>query len=119
MTKVSRAHVRASDAYLKDANSHAQSERGRYDCALDSGYLALLSVLTADERDVADHPSERAVRLAAYRLKVDVADSLRLLRSRHSAEVSPSVSVALGWAQAVRKRVLEMESLNSPNGQAD
>ena len=110
MIQISNAHVRASDTYLKDANSPAQSERGRFDCALDAGYLALLSVLTAEERDVVDHPSEHAAAIAAERLGVDAALVLHFLRLRHSAEIAPSSQEALAWALSVRERVRQLES---------
>ena len=110
MIQISNAHVRASDTYLKDANSPAQSERGRFDCALDAGYLALLSVLTAAERDVPDHQSECVAEIAAQRLGLDDALALRFLRLRHSAEVAPSTQEALAWALMVRSRVRQLES---------
>jgi hypothetical protein len=98
----SRAMMAASDTYLLDASSEHQSERGRWDAAFDSGYLALLSVLSPLERDVDDHPNEIALLLASERLGVDADQGRSLLRMRYAAERTRSFEGVLSWATRVR-----------------
>lgn len=102
MNEISLAHTTLSDNYLRDALNDIQSERGRVDCAIDSGYAALLSVLTPAERCVADHPNLGAASIAAKRLGIDEAEVARLLHSRYSLEGRPELVGALTWAEDVR-----------------
>jgi hypothetical protein len=102
---LSRAMMAASDAYLLDASSEHQSERGRWDAAFESGYLALLSVLSPVERDVDDHPNEIALLLASERLGVDADQGCSLLRMRYLAERTRGFEEVSAWAAGIRSLV--------------
>lgn len=101
----SRAMLAASDTYLLDASSEHQSERGCWDAAFDSGYLALLSVLSPVERDVDDHPNEMALLLASERLGVDAERGTSLLRMRYGADRTRSFEEVVTWAICIRSMV--------------
>lgn len=98
----SRAMMAASDTYLLDASSEHQSERGRWDAAFESGYLALLSVLSPVERDVDDHPNEIALLLASGRLGIDADRGRSLLRMRFAADRACGFEEVSSWAAQVR-----------------
>lgn len=102
---ISRALLAASDTYLRDALSGHQSEPGRWDAAFESGYLAILSVLSQLERDVEDHPNEIAMLLALERIGVDAEQGQSLVRMRYAAEKTASFEEVLAWATLVRSVV--------------
>jgi hypothetical protein len=98
------AHIVLSDAYMGDARGPIQSDRGRVDCAFDSGYHALLAVLTKDERPREDAPSVDAVRLACKRLDLEPEAGMRLAQQRYSADERATLEQVLEWAEQVRAR---------------
>jgi hypothetical protein len=102
---VSRALMVTSDAYLRDASSEHQSERGRWDASFEAGYIALLTILSSVERDVDDHPNETVLMLASNRLGVEAEQGLRLLRMRYSAEQARSFEEVSSWTTLVRSTV--------------
>jgi hypothetical protein len=82
---MSTKHLAMSDTFLQDAHSDAQSMRGRIDCAFEAGYLALLAVLTDDERPTDEHPSVEAIARAYARLERDIAPDVRLAGAHYRA----------------------------------
>ena len=106
------AHLALSDAYIADARGPIQSERGRVDCAFDSGYHALLAVLTRDERPREDPPSVNAVQLACTRLGVDVETGVRLAQQRYSADERDGLAAVMVWAEQVRARAKQFVEIN-------
>jgi hypothetical protein len=105
---VSKPHMAMSDQFFEDAQSSAQSLHGRVDCAVDSGYFALLSVLSAVERDRPDHPIEAVLSEAARRLSLDMQTGHRLLSARYAVDDErPSLEEAMAWAESVRRLVRE------------
>ncbi len=63
---VGERQMRLSDVYWRDAQSDAQSMRGRVDCAFEAGYTALLAVLPESEHP-SEHPSFDAI-IRAYEI---------------------------------------------------
>ncbi len=106
------AHMMLSDAYLGDARGPVQSDRGRVDCAFDSGYHALLAVLTKDERPREDPPSVEAVRLACRRLDLEPEVGMRLAQQRYSAGERDGLEKVLEWAEQVRARAKHYLEIN-------
>jgi len=98
------AHMVLSDALFEDARGPIQSDRGRLDCAFDSGYHAMLAVLTEAERRRGDDPSVEAVRLACARLELDVETGVRRAHQRYSPEERDNLDTVLTWAETVRVR---------------
>jgi hypothetical protein len=95
-----------SDQFFGDAQCSAQSQRGKIDCAVDSGYFALLSVLSPGERDRSDHPNEDVLSAAARRLNIDAQAGHRLLSARWAVDDQrPSLVEAMAWAESVRRAV--------------
>ena len=105
---ISKAHMAMSDCYLRDAGYGGQSPRGRVDTAFDSGYLALLSVLTDEERRSHEHPSPQVVEIASRRLALDPGRGVFLQSCRYSGDDMPALPDVLGWAEGVRARVREL-----------
>jgi hypothetical protein len=108
--QISAAHLQLSDDFMKDAMAGALSARGACDAAFESGYLALLSVLTRDERVGATHPSDRLVVLASNRLRMPFSQGVALATIRYSYEDWPSFEEVVAWAEEVRIRAQEVES---------
>jgi hypothetical protein len=101
---MSLKHLRLSDGYLHDAQSDAQSLRGRIDSAFESGYMALLAVLDDDERVMEDHPSVKAIGMACARLHLNPALSMALARRRYSPTERSDLAAVLKWAESIRAR---------------
>jgi hypothetical protein len=99
--------MRLSDDFMRDARSDAQSTRGRIDCAFESGYFAMLSLFTPEERKSVEHPSLELLDEAARRLNIDPEPGILLGRTRYAAndEERLSLEEALSWANAVREAV--------------
>ncbi len=107
--QISAAHLRLSDADMNDAVGGALSPRGACDAAFDSGYFALLSVLTSDERAAFEHPSDEVVVLASSRLGLDATQGVELVRLRHSSNDWPGLAEVLAWARGPRAKAHELE----------
>jgi hypothetical protein len=103
--EISLPHISMSDVYLRDALSDAQSQRGLVDCALDSAYFALLSVLSSNERRGSEHPNAHLIEMASRRLGLDPSVGMTMMRSRYSPAQHPTLSEALEWAEGVRAKV--------------
>ena len=108
--RISAAHMRLSDTYMNDATSGAMSPRGSCDAAFESGYFALLSALTSDERAASSHPSELLVALASRRLGLDPSPGVTLVATRYSPEAWTSLEDVVAWAKKVRARAREVAS---------
>lgn len=106
--RISAAHMRLSDTYMNDATSGAMSPRGSCDAAFESGYFALLSALTSDERAASSHPSELLVVLASRRLGLDPSPGVALAAVRYSPEAWTSLEDVVAWAEKVRARAREL-----------
>lgn len=107
--QISAAHLRLSDAYMNDAVGGALSPRGACDAAFDSGYFALLSVLTLNERAAFEHPGDAVVLLASSRLGLDATQGVKLARIRHSPHDWPGLAEVVAWASSARSKAHELE----------
>jgi hypothetical protein len=110
MTAVSLAHVARSDDFFRDAQSDYSSPRGRRDAAFESGYFALLSVLTPAERDLPDHPHANVITLGAARVGISPTDGLRFAHARYAFDDRPELTEVLAWATDIRVRVRALAS---------
>ena len=73
-------------------------------------YLALLSVMTHDERKAVEHPSAELLVAAAKLVGVDAVPGLAAIRKRYSPEVErQSLSEVTSWAERVRSAVRAYE----------
>jgi hypothetical protein len=107
--QISAAHLKLSDDLMKDAIAGVLSPRGACDAAFESGYLALLSAVTRDERVKATHPSDRLVALASRRLGLSSSQGVALARIRYSYDEWRSFAEVVTWAEEVRLRAREVE----------
>jgi hypothetical protein len=105
-------HLTMSDTFLQDAKSGTGSLRGRIDCAFESGYLALLGVLTDDERPRDEHPSINAIEQACARLDLEAEQGVVLARARYYPAERDNLEEVLAWAESVRARAKQYLEIN-------